>query len=123
VKCLHAHTADQLLRKKNYIGQTVLKKLEEKGVDPSGCAGEWPPPGRLLSSHFILSVSYTGCSDCWQQCDLSTTPSEAKWWYVSQKSRSKLLQRKLNRQRNKEQEKIKKERMTTLEYQSIDPRS
>jgi hypothetical protein len=117
VKCLHAHTADQLLRNKNRIGQAVLKKLEDKGVDPSGCAGERSSPFPFLISHrpLSLSLSLSLCenSDCWQQCDLSMKATEAQWWYVSQKSRSKLIQRKFNRQKNKEQKQRKKERVTS----------
>ena len=43
VKCLHAHVADALLRGRgadgNVIGDIALKKLEAKGVDVTGCAG------------------------------------------------------------------------------------
>lgn len=39
VKCLHAHTADELLRGRNSIGKEVLKELTERGVNCSGCLG------------------------------------------------------------------------------------
>ena len=38
-KCLHAHTADYILRFQNQIGKAVLSKLEQEGVDTSGCSG------------------------------------------------------------------------------------
>lgn len=75
VKCLHAHTADYLIRQnKNSIGKKVIEKLIERGVDPSGC------------------------NDCWQQCDVRIPKEDTVWWYASEKNRSKLTQR---RQRNR----------------------
>jgi hypothetical protein len=41
VKCLHAQIADHLVRGTNDIGKMALEKLEERGVDVKGCAGEY----------------------------------------------------------------------------------
>lgn len=99
MKCLHAHTADELLRGRNRIGKAVLDKLQSRGVDPSGCQGDFI---------ILLTLIPPSPLDCWQQCDLSVSPAEAKWWYTSEKSRSKLIQRKLNRKRQKESQRLLK---------------
>lgn len=76
-KCLHAHTADQLLRGTNTIGAYALSTLESQGVDPAGCA------------------------DCWQQCDVAHVPSESSWWYVPTKNKHRLSTAKATRRMNK----------------------
>jgi hypothetical protein len=105
VKCLHAHTADELLRGRNRIGKAVLDKLQSRGVDPSGCQGDFII---LLTLVLLLLPPLPSPLDCWQQCDLSVSPEEAKWWYTSEKSRSKLIKRKLNRKRQKESQRHRK---------------
>ena len=40
VKCLHAHTADYLVRGDNKIGEWTLKELEKRGVSAGGCSGK-----------------------------------------------------------------------------------
>jgi len=84
VKCLHAHTADQLLRGNNVIGELALKKLHERGVDPAGCDA------------------------CQQQCDLSIDRKDAQWWYTPAKNKQRLRQRKQRRKVFKEQIRGKK---------------
>ena len=75
VKCLHAHTADFLLRGDNDIGRLALQGLEsERGVDPNGC------------------------DSCFQQCNLQTRREDADWWYVPAKNKQRLRQKK-NRRR------------------------
>jgi len=72
VKCLHAHTADFLLRGRNAVGEETLRRL---GVDPAG--GD----------------------DCWQQCDYRVPMDDNSWQYRSIKNKSKLKLRKANRTR------------------------
>ena len=76
-KCLHAHTADHLLRGNNALGAAALDTLRAQGVDPAGCDG------------------------CWQQCDSSFTPTEGSWWYVPQKNKQRLAQAKTARKLHK----------------------
>lgn len=76
-KCLHAHTADYLLRDgDNLIGKYVIEVLASKGIDS------------------------TGCVDCWQQCDKGVDKDSASWWYMSVKNKEKLRQAR-DRRRNK----------------------
>ncbi len=40
VKCLHAQTADYILRRDNLIGEKVIKELELNGIKENGCSGK-----------------------------------------------------------------------------------
>jgi len=87
VKCLHAHTADELLRGENEIGKLVLKGLqEERNIDPKGC------------------------DECQQQCDLQIDKNNSEWWYTPAKNKQRLRQKKERRKtfktflRNRERE-------------------
>lgn len=73
VKCLHAHTADYLLRGDNLIGMLVLEKLRDREVEVRGCAQ---------------------CSD---QCGGKISKEEAKFWYVPAKNKLKLQARRERR--------------------------
>ena len=73
-KCLHAHTADYLLRGVNKLGEATLHTLSEQGVDRNGC------------------------NDCWQQCDLKHKPVESSWWYIPKKNKQRLTTARLTRQ-------------------------
>jgi len=73
VKCLHAHTADELLRGKNDIGRMALEGLRERGVDP------------------------TGCDACQQQCNLQLDKGDAGWWYMPAKNKQRLRAKKERR--------------------------
>ena len=76
-KCLHAHTADHLIRGGNALGEAALDTLRTQGVDPSGC------------------------DTCWQQCDRTFTPTEDSWWYVPQKNKQRLATAKTARKLHK----------------------
>ena len=73
-KCLHAHTADYLLRGVNKLGEATLHTLAEQGIESNGC------------------------NDCWQQCDLKHKPVESSWWYVPKKNKQRLTTARLTRQ-------------------------
>ena len=73
-KCLHAHTADYLLRGVNKLGESTLQMLTDQGIDSNGC------------------------NDCWQQCDLNHKPMESSWWYVPKKNKQRLRTARLTRQ-------------------------
>lgn len=64
VKCLHAHTADYLLRGQNEFGRRTLAALERRGIDPRGCDG------------------------CEQQCDVNVPKMSAEWWYSPRKNKA-----------------------------------
>lgn len=71
VKCLHAHTADQLCTGENIFGAMVLKELAQR-----------------------RKININGkCENCWQQCNPSFQRTEDSWYYTPVKNHQKLRSR------------------------------
>ncbi len=77
VKCLHAHTADYLLRGNNKIGEMTLNLLKDNDVD------------------------INGCDNCHQQCNIQHKINDSSWFYIPLKNKSGLRLSKLNKFNNK----------------------
>lgn len=77
VKCLHAHTADYLLRGNNKFGEMTLKYLKDRGVDVNGC------------------------ENCHQQCNINHKTDDSSWFYVPSKNKLGLRLSKLNKRNKK----------------------
>ncbi len=73
VKCLHAHTADYLLRGNNKIGEMTLAILKNNGVDVNGC------------------------DNCHQQCNGQHKIDDSSWFYIPAKNKLGLRLSKLHK--------------------------
>lgn len=73
VKCLHAHTADYLLRGNNKIGEMTLAILKNNGVDVNGC------------------------DNCHQQCNFQHKIDDSSWFYIPAKNKLGLRLSKLHK--------------------------
>jgi hypothetical protein len=106
VKCLHAHTADYLLRGRNLIGKLVLDHLKSQSIDPSGCEG-------IVNSLYDLflvvrlNVFLLGCH---HQCNINIPKSEASWWHTPKKNRAKLISKRINRAKDKKEAHLNRQR-------------
>lgn len=83
VKCLHAHTADYLLRGNNKIGEMTLNSLKDNGVD------------------------INGCDNCHEQCSIQHNINDSSWFYIPLKNKSGLRLSKFNKYNNKNKNVIK----------------
>ena len=83
IKCIHAHTADFLMRGENEIGKIAMGELAKRGIDSSGC------------------------EYCHQQCDTSVPKEDATWWYMSTKNKIKLRTLRDRRRARRQQNTVK----------------